>query len=80
VCFELACAEPLVVRNLSVEAFFAGAFCARVLFTGVLFAGIFFATLRFRRPFGETPFIATRSRQPFLCDVFSKALGLGSFF
>ena len=70
-CFELACAEPLVVRNLSVEALFAGAFCARVLFTGALFAGIFFATLRSKRPFGEAPFIETRSRQPILCDLFS---------
>jgi hypothetical protein len=70
-CFELACAEPLVVRNLSVEALFAGAFCARVLFTEVLFAGIFFATLRSKRRFGEAPFIETRSRQPFLCDLFS---------
>ena len=75
-CFELACAEPLVVRNLSVEALFAGAFCARVLFTGALFtgvpfAGIFLATFRSKRPFVETPFIEARSRQPFLCDLFS---------
>ena len=61
VCFAPAFAKPLVVRNLSVEGRFAG----------VLFAGIFFAKLRSRRPFGETPFIKTRSRQPFLCDLFS---------
>ena len=53
VCFAPAFAKPLVVRNLSVEARFAGAFCARVLFTGALFtgvffAGVFFATLRSR--------------------------------